>query len=335
MKRIKVIQFGLGPIGNIITKYLVERNLFEITAAVDIDPLKSGKDIGTLAGLDPLGVTICGDAAGVLDSVKCDIAIVATQSRLQDVKPLLLDILSEGRNVITTCEELVYPWFTNHDAAEEIDRVAKLNQVSVLSTGANPGFMMDYLPVTLTSVCQRVDKITIERYQNALFRRESFQQKIGAGLDHQTFRDHVKQGRIRHIGLTESVHYISSILDWKLTHTDETIEPVPAREPINVDKYNISKGMPVGMLQTVSGYINEIEVIKLIFKACICERHSHDKVIIKGQPSFELKIDGGVNGDIATCGIIVNLIPAVLKSSPGLKTMADMSPVSYIHSGMA
>lgn len=330
MKRTKVIQFGLGPIGNIITKYLCERNLYEITGAVDIDPVKKGMDIGILAGIDPLGVNICDNADEVLANTKSEIAVVATDAELNRVKPLILDIISEGKNVISTCEELVYPWYTNHEAAEEIDRIAKLNHVSVLSTGANPGFMMDYLPVTLTSVCQRVEKITIERYQNALYRRESFQNKIGAGLDVESFRKKVNEKYIRHIGLTESIHYISSIIGWKLTHTDETIEPVLAEEPLKVGKYNIEKGMAVGSLQTLSGCINDDEVIRLEFKACICEKHSHDKIIIKGFPSFELNIDGGVNGDIATCAIVVNLIPAVMRSSPGLKTMADLSPVSYI-----
>jgi len=334
MKRTRVIQFGLGPIGNIITKYLIERDLYEITGAVDIDPQKAGKDIGELAGIAPLGVRVSDNTDEVLCKAKADVAIVSTHAELDKVKPLILDILSEGKHIISTCEELVYPWFTNHEAAEEIDRTAKLNHAAVLSTGANPGFMMDYLPVTLTSVCQEVEKVTVERYQNALFRRESFQKKLGAGLDADSFRKQVDAKKIRHIGLTESVHYIADILGWKLTSTNQCIEPVIAEGSLKLDKYDIEKGCALGFLQTISGFINESEVIRMEFKACIGERHSHDKIIIKGNPSIAMNIDGGVNGDIATCAIVVNLIPAVLRLSPGLKTMADISPVSYKESSL-
>ena len=67
------------------------------------------------------------------------------------------------------------------------------------------------------------------------------------------------------------------------------------------------------------------------FKAAIGEERSFDKITIKGTPSFSSEIDGGLNGDIATCAIAINSIKSVLKAPPGLHTMADISVPGYIN----
>ena len=41
-----------------------------------------------------------------------------------------------------------------------------------------------------------------------------------------------------------------------------------------------------------------------------------------------MTIKNGVNGDIATCAITMNAIPIVINAKPGLRTMADVEPIS-------
>lgn len=328
-KKIKVIQYGLGPIGLLITKYLLERKIFKIVGAIDIDPQKVGNDLGLAAGLNKkLGVKISSDSDKVLKNSRADIVILTTTSSLKKIKPQILQIISHSKNVVSTCEELVYPWLTNPKIAKEIDLAAKRKKVSVLSTGINPGFLMDYLPIALTAVCKDVKKITVERIQNAKYRRIPFQKKIGAGLTIAQFNQKVKDGTLRHVGLTESVHLIASKLGWKLDKVQDIIGPVIAVKNISTGKLRIQKGNAVGVQQTGLGIKNGEEKIKLLFRATIGEKSTRDRIIVDGVPPIDMTIKKGVNGDVATCAITINAIPVVLKAAPGLRTMADIEPIS-------
>jgi 4-hydroxy-tetrahydrodipicolinate reductase len=328
-KKINVVQYGLGPIGLQITRYLLERKIFKIVGAIDIDPQKVGNDLGTIAGLNKkLGVKISSDADKTLKNSSADIVVLTTASSLKIVKPQILQIISHGKNIVSTCEELMYPWLTNPKISKEIDLAAKRKKVSVLSTGINPGFLMDFLPTALTAVCKDVKKITVERIQNAKYRRIPFQKKIGAGLTINQFNQKVKDGTLRHVGLTESVHLIASKLGWKLDETQDIIEPVVAMKNVFTGKINIEKGNALGVQQTGLGIKNGEEKIKLLFRATIGEKSPRDRIIIDGTPPIDMTIKNGVNGDVATCAITINAIPVVLKANPGLRTMADIEPIS-------
>lgn len=328
-KQINVVQYGLGPIGLQITRYLLERKIFKIVGAIDIDPQKVDKDLGTVAGLNKkLGVKISSDANKVLKNSHADIVVLTTTSSLKKIKPQLMQIISHGKNVVSTCEELVYPWLTNPKIAKEIDLAAKRKNVSVLSTGINPGFLMDFLPIALTAVCKDVKKITVERIQNAKYRRIPFQKKIGAGLTIDQFNQKVKDGTLRHVGLTESVQLIASKLGWKLDKTQDIIGPVIAVKNVSTGKIKIEKGNALGVQQTGLGIKNGEEKIKLLFRATIGEKSPRDRIIIDSVPSVDMTIKNGINGDVATCAITINAIPVVLNANSGLRTMADIEPVS-------
>src|SRR6187401_2456428 len=47
---IKVLHYGLGPIGAAVVRQVAERRGFKIVGAVDIDPAKIGRDLGEIAG---------------------------------------------------------------------------------------------------------------------------------------------------------------------------------------------------------------------------------------------------------------------------------------------
>ena len=328
MKKIKVVQMGLGPIGNKATLYLAERENLQIVGAVDADPAKVGKDVGVLAGLAPLGVAVKPDIAQALEGQSADVVLLTTSSALTRIADQLKQVLPFGVHVVSSCEELSYPWQTNPAVAGEIDELAKKHGVSVLATGVNPGFLMDFLPIAMTGVCKSVRQVTVERIQDATFRRIPFQKKIGAGLTQAEFQAKVEQGVLRHVGLTESVQMIASRLGWRLDSTSDEITPVVAETDVPLGDGVIEAGKVLGVRQIGRGIVNGREAITLFFRAAIGEPESRDRIIIDGEPSIDSCIKGGVNGDVATCAILVNAIPAVMKARPGLRTMADIEPLA-------
>ena len=329
-KKIRVIQYGLGPIGCTIAQYLTERDHLEIVGAIDSDPKKIGTDLGHLAELNAsLGLQVTADSRDLLERVDADVVVLTTTSSLEKIRPQIMEIISCGKNVVSTCEELMYPWVTNPEVAREIDGSAKEHKVSVLSTGVNPGFLMDFLPLVMTSICREVKKVTVERIQDAQFRRVPFQEKIGAGLSGQEFERRVREGSLRHVGLTESMHLIATRLGWTLDRTEDVVDPVLADKPVVTENRTIEPGKALGVNQIGRGYVNSREVITLIFRASIGELEPRDRIVIQGSPDIDMAITKGVNGDTATCAIVVNAIPVVIQAQPGLRTMADISPISF------
>lgn len=327
-KKLKVVQMGLGPIGNKATQYLAERENIEIVGAIDTDPAKVGQDVGTLAGIAPLGVLVTADMNEVLGKRNVDVVLLTTASSLKKVHDQLAMLLPYGVHVVSSCEELSYPWLTQPELAAKIDQLARDNGVAVLGTGVNPGFLMDFLPVAMTGVCRNVEKVTVERLQDATFRRIPFQKKIGAGLTVEQFHKKVAEGTLRHVGLTESVHMIASRLGWKLDSAEDVITPIIAEKTVTTEAMTIEAGNVLGVQQIGKGIMGGKDVVTLIFRAAIGEPESKDRIVVDGSPAIDTCVKNGINGDVATCAILVNAIPVVAKARPGLRTMADIEPIA-------
>ncbi|HEX7594080.1 MAG TPA: dihydrodipicolinate reductase, partial [Anaerolineae bacterium] len=205
-KKIRVIQFGLGPIGAGVARVIAARSNYQIVGAVDVDPAKVGMDVGQFIGLERAqGVKISDDTAKVLKK-KADVVMHCTSSSLAKVEPELAAIIRARHNIVSTCEELSMPWATAERAriAKRLDALAKKFKVTLLGTGINPGYMMDTLPLVLTGVCQQVTSVRVRRVVDASKRRKPLQAKIGTGMTVAEFK--AKAGKsIRHVGLTESI----------------------------------------------------------------------------------------------------------------------------------
>ena len=165
-KIIRVIQYGLGPIGSAMARHVVERTGLELVGGVDIDHTKVGRDVGQVIGLiHPLGVPVVETLAQV--QTDADIVLHTTSSYFDLFKDQIIEILEAGLDVVSTSEELSFPWLAHPEQAAEIDAAAKRVGKTVLATGVNPGFIMDSLPLCLTAICQRVDRIDVTRIINA------------------------------------------------------------------------------------------------------------------------------------------------------------------------
>jgi len=201
MANIRVVHFGLGPIGAAIVKQAAARPGFKIAGAIDIDPIKIGRDLGDVVGAAKrLGVKVSGDAAKTLKAAKPDVVVLCTSSSIKNVMPQIEAILKTRTPIVSTTEELSYPGYTHLRQARQIHQLAKKAKVAVLGTGVNPGFAMDALPIALSAVCERVDRVVVSRIQDAHIRRLPFQQKIGAGLTTEQFQRKVDDGSVRHVG---------------------------------------------------------------------------------------------------------------------------------------
>jgi 2,4-diaminopentanoate dehydrogenase len=316
---IRVLQVGLGPIGALIARQVGARAGVELVGGVDLDPGK-GKEVG---------VTVSGDLATALRETRPDIAVVSTSSALERVAGTIEVCLAAGVAVVSTTEELAFPWRERPELARRINRAAHAAGRAVLGTGVNPGFAMDALPLALSAVCERVDGVIVRRIQDASKRRLPFQQKIGAGLSVEEFHAKVAAGGVRHVGLAESIGMLASAFGWNLDSVTDEIWPKIATERVASPDLEVAPGHCSGVVQLGSGKEGDLVRVRLEFEAHLGAPESYDEIEIAGSPALKSRVVGGIPGDLATASIVVNAIPRVLAAPPGLITMRDLPPAHW------
>ncbi|HIE22672.1 MAG TPA: hypothetical protein EYP68_00380 [Candidatus Korarchaeota archaeon] len=325
---IKVICYGVGVIGSKIARTILEKKGISIVGAIDIAKDKVRKDLGEVLGLDKeLGVTITDDPEELFSNVEADIVVHCTSSYLPKVYPQIVQCVKAELNVISTCEELSFPFDKYPELASRIDKLAIDYGVTVLGTGINPGYLMDTLPIILTAPCLSVEYIEVTRMMNSAKRRIPFQEKIGTGLTKEEFMEKMKNKVITgHVGLYESISMIAAALGWKLDKIEELDpEPVLADKDLETPYTKVPRGYVAGLKSIAKGYMNGKEVIVLNFVAYAHAPEEYDEIIIRGEPNIHQKIIGGVHGDTGTVAMVVNAIPKVLNARPGLLTMKEIS----------
>ena len=327
---IRVLHIGLGPIGAAVVRQVATRPGFKAVGAIDIDGAKVGRDLGEVVGLNrTLRVKVSDDLRAVVKASKPDVAVLCTSSSLKKVWPQIEAVLKLKLPIVSTTEELAYPWWNQKALSKKIDTAALKAKVAIVGTGVNPGFTMDALPITLTGVCQDVTAITVNRIQDARSRRLPFQQKIGCGLTTKQFQARVDAGTVRHVGLTESIAMIAGAMGWTLDNVTDRIKPVVSKEGISSPLLTVEPGLVCGLIQDGVGNVAGKPIIRLHMEAYLGAPESYDSVDVEGTPRLSMKIAGGVHGDVATASITVNSIPKVLAAAPGLHTMRTLPIPSW------
>jgi 4-hydroxy-tetrahydrodipicolinate reductase len=324
---LRILHVGLGPLGVMIVADLHERRLGKVVAAVDVSKEIAGKRLEQVVKGVRSSVRVVNDFAGV-DFEGIDCAIVTTSSDLARCAPTFRALLKKGATVVSTCEELSWPWLRHARLARELDRLARKHGGRLLGTGVNPGYLMDAFPVAVTAISKSVSRVEVHRYQDASSRRVPFQKKIGVGLTDAEFNRQVKAGTLRHVGLGESLHFIAHQLGLGVDRWEETITPVRARRNFKSGLGVVKKGVICGVRQEARGFAKKRVTVELKFEASIGLADPHDRVIVDGVPAIDVRWDGGVHGDIATSAITLNTIAPLRKSPPGLHTMATIPLVA-------
>jgi hypothetical protein len=333
---LKVLHVGLGPLGKMMVADMARRGVARVVGAVDVDPTLACKKLSAVVpecGFDCTVFSSIAEAARAAGTI--DAALLTTSSDLSRCMGSLRELLALGLPIVSTCEELLYPWLRHPAHAEELQQLAVKHGGRVLGTGVNPGFLMDTLPVAATAVCKSVRTVKVWRIQDATPRRIPFQKKIGAGLDDAAFAAKIKDGSLRHVGLGESIHFVAHYLGMKIEKWDESIEAVKADRDMTAAIGPIRKGMAAGVRQVARAWAvgadaSNAPLIQMEFQAAIGQHDPHDRVVIDGEPPIDMILRGGVHGDIATSAISINAIPSLIASKPGLHTMATVPLVRFI-----
>jgi 2,4-diaminopentanoate dehydrogenase len=298
---VKIVIAGLGPIGIEVGRALLARGDEIVSAA---DPAHAGADLSALVG---------GPARAVVSAVAqaCagggDVAVLCTGSRLPGVAAQLEEAIAAGLHVVSTCEELAYPWLRHRQLAERLDGLARARGVTVLGTGVNPGLVMDRLPLMVAQACVRVEHVLVTRSVDAARRRAPLRAKVGAHLTVAELEEGLATGRLGHAGLAESAALLAVGLGFPVAAVEETAKPV----------VDAAGKFALGVRQTARVHSDGIERVRLEL-AMYLGAEPADRIVVTGDPPLDLRAIGGVHGDRATVGAVVNALTRLARLPRGL-----------------
>lgn len=321
---VPVVVMGLGFIGQQVVRAALASPEVALVGAVDTHPQLIGRKLGDIVSNPAATVKVSADLQAALGKTTGAVVLHATGSRLPDVVDQLLDAVKRGCHVVSSCEELAFPYFKHPELAEKLDRAASRAGVAVLGTGVNPGFVLDRLVGTLGQACGPVRHVRAERVVDARSRRESLQRKVGAGLTEQEFEDLVEKDQLGHVGLVESAALTALSLGMDCDDFEEEIAPVIAEEDIDGGAFPVKKGRVAGIAQTALALEDGQERVRLELTIAVGADNPGDRVVIDADPRIELEIKGGVAGDRATANLMVNAAPRVSAAEPGLLTVLEL-----------
>jgi len=320
----RVLQVGLGPIGQRAVRAALRRPGIRVVGAVDPAPDLAGRDLGEVLRLRAaIGVKVEPDLERALRSCRPLLALHTTVSFLAPAAAQIAPLLAAGIDVVSTTEELAYPWIARPALARRLDRLARRGGATVHATGVNPGFAMDLLPLVLTHAATRVDAIRVRRIVDVATRREALRRKVGAGRTPSEFRALARQSRVGHVGLVDSMQMLAAGVGWTIERLVHRLEPVRAIRHF-AGPPEVRRGDVAGQRELLRGFVGGRERLRFELVIAMGALEPVDEVILRGDPPLTLRIPGGIAGDQATVAALLNAIPRVLAAEPGLRTALDL-----------
>jgi len=331
-ENVKVAIWGFGAMGSGMAKMLLTKKGVDIVGVCDRNPARVGKSIFELLNIergDRADVIINPEIDAVISEKSCDVVLTATDSFTAKAFPRLKHILEKKINVISTAEEMAYPKAQNPELAEELDRIAKENGVSILGTGINPGLIMDLLVVVLTGCMTDVTEIEAKRVNSLSPFGHAVMEEQGVGITVDAFNKGVADGTLAgHVGFAESINMIGDAIGWKVEKIETQMSPIVTTVDRKAPHGFAAAGDVAGVNMTGQGFVDGAVKINMIHPQQIEPEmegtFTGDYITLKGSPEVNMVIKPEVEGGLGTIAMCVNMIPQIINADPGLKTMLDL-----------
>lgn len=327
MSTMKIVVVGLGPIGVATASAVDTEQDMQLVGLVDVDRAKQGQSLNQLTtteGENTSGIVVTDSIANATGN-GADVAIVATTSYFDAIVPTVMELLDRKIAVVSSCEQMIWPWYRHGDLADQVNSAAKRAGRTVLGSGVNPGFVMDALAVMLSSMVLQVTGVHCVRRVEAATRRQPLQAKVGATMSAEQFKKLANQEKIGHKGLAESIALLAAGLGRRVEpeSVHETLDPILAKQPTQSALGLIEPGRVCG-IHNVGQWADDGLKISLDLTMAVGTADPHDRVELDGPVPLQLVVPGSIPGDSATVAALLNTARIAHQAQPGMLTAIDV-----------
>jgi 4-hydroxy-tetrahydrodipicolinate reductase len=347
----RVVQWGTGNVGRLALRAIIGHPDLELAGVIVHSKDKVGRDAGELIGLAPVGVTATDDVDEVLRGpVDCVMYTATGDLRPQEAVSDMCRVLESGANVVSTSVvSLIYPPSADPGLRQQLEAACAAGAASCFTSGIDPGFANDLLPLTLTGFCQRIDSVRIMEILNyatydqpeVLFDTMGF----GRPMDHTPL---LLAPGVLTLAWGGVLHMMAAALDVKFDEIREVVDRRPAEKDLSLAVGPIPAGTMAGMRFEVQGIVNGRPAVVVEHVTRMDDDIAPDwpqpagegsyRITVEGSPSFicELQLlgedgDHNTGGLVATAMRCLNSVPAVCDASPGLLSTLDLPLVAGRH----
>jgi 4-hydroxy-tetrahydrodipicolinate reductase len=290
-----------------------------LVAVIDPAPELAGRKLEALLERPAGGLTVATDAAPAFIEARGGVVIMATTSSFQEALPHLRRAVKAGCSVVSTCEELAWPWLHHESEADALDLFCEAHDVAVIGTGVSPGFALDRLPAVLSQVLGQVRHVRGARVVDVLPRRQRLSARLGLGLSPEAFEAADQRGELGLAGLAESAALAAVGCGLEFDEVDEELTPLLAEE----DGHGVTAGQVAGVQQVARAFSEGREVVRLELEFALGAEHPRDEVEIDADPPLRAVVSGGIPGEAATANAVVHAVLAITERR-GLITVLDL-----------
>jgi 2,4-diaminopentanoate dehydrogenase len=334
----RIVQWATGNIGARALRAVIEHPRLDLVGVRVTNPDKVGQDAGILCGLDPVGVSATGDLDDVL-ALRPDCVLYMQQGYDVDV---LCTLLGAGINVVTTTGGFHHPGSMDADVRGRIEAACAAGQSSLHSTGISPGFISEAVPIVMTSIQRRLDRLHIAEFAD-LSSRDSpvlLFDLMGYGQDPSTFDPMRWSYGGESFG--PSLRLIGDAIGMPLESIESSGEVATATRDIEIAAGTIPAGTVAGQRMNVVGRHGGSDLLS--FSAtwyCSTEidadwdlRPGGWHVTVEGDCPFDMNLRLDIPLELMaestpgyTANRAVNAVPFVCAAAPGIRTTVDLPQI--------
>ncbi len=333
-RRIRAVLVGFGKTNQAVLELALSRPWLEVVGIVVRSPERDGERAADRVPGAPDDLHCSTDLLETIRTGRPDIAIVATATRLVDVLPVLAAIARTRVPILCTAEDLAFIRPGDSALTAQIHELAATNDIPIVATGANPGFVLDLWPLTLSGLAWDVERLRARRVVDVSMFGARVRASLGIDLTPAAFESGLVDGSVvGHAGFPESLRILAAGMGRELDRTEVVSEPILAERPLTLpDGAVVEPGRTAGANQRAIGWFAgrpwlDISMTLHVDPAAAGLTPT-DEVELEGRHHLRVTVDPGCRALLSTAAMIVNGIPRAIAAAPGVHGPGDLPPVA-------
>jgi hypothetical protein len=329
---IRALLVGFGSTNQAVLELALTRPWLEVVGIVVRSPERDGEPASSRVAGAPAELRCSTDLAGTLRATRPDVAVVATATHLADVLPVLSAIAPTGTPIVCTAEEMAFIRAGDSAEATAILELAAAHRIPIVATGANPGFVLDLWPLTLSGLAWDVQQLRARRIVDVSVFGPRVRASLGIDLAPAAFRAGIADGSVvGHAGFPESLRILAAAMGRELERVEVVSEPIVAARPMTLpDGAVIVPGRTAGADQRATGWFGGQPWLDISMTLHVDPPAAGltptDEVQLDGRHGLRVRVEPGCRALLSTAAMIVNGLPRAIAAPPGVHRPGDLPP---------